>query len=341
MMTSKTDLSAEEPSTKRLRIAPEATAQSITGILPNDVLRDVLGKFLGPGHRRYVAGTCRVFRNAYESAMRDEHRHKTTWESAAASVPCAELCLGEATENFKLRSIAFAAARSGQIDVLELCCNQGFVPDCSVFSQASACGQLNVFEFAVAKGLQWNFFSVANNAAEAGHVYLMEWMREHDAHSCFRFCDLFAARGGRVFVFEWLKRLELVRVENVIGYWYEAIKRGHVQVLDWLLENGYSSQQPRVMDAAAMWGQISVFQWALDYQIEMSNKTCARAAFHGHLEAVKWLRKNGCSWDGNVIHWAQEKGNSDIAGWARNNGCPTEMDQVFNSDKLGYVGLWS
>jgi hypothetical protein len=51
---------------------------------------------------------------------------------------------------------------------------------------------------------------------------------------------------------------------------------------------------------------------------------------HCDLNSLKWLQRNGCPWDGNVIHWAQDKGLSDVLEWARNNGCPAEMEQLYS-----------
>lgn len=85
---------------KRCRIA---AAQMITEVLPVEVLRHVFGQFLGPVLYRYVAGTCCSFRDAYEGAVLDWYSNKTSYESTAVSVSCAELCLCEANSIDQLR----------------------------------------------------------------------------------------------------------------------------------------------------------------------------------------------------------------------------------------------
>jgi hypothetical protein len=77
-----------------------------------------------PGHYRYVAGTCCAFAEAYGRVMNDHNGRKTTWESAAASVACARLCLNEAD---MVVSIALPAAQIGQIDVIDFLYRNDFL----------------------------------------------------------------------------------------------------------------------------------------------------------------------------------------------------------------------
>ena len=37
---------------------------------------------------------------------------------------------------------------------------------------------------------------------------------------------------------------------------------------------------------------------------------------------MKWLRANGCPWNGETVQCAEERGHDHIAEWARANGCP-------------------
>ena len=40
--------------------------------------------------------------------------------------------------------------------------------------------------------------------------------------------------------------------------------------------------------------------------------TCANAAFNGHLEVLKWARKNGCEWDSDTCARAAQHGNLEV-----------------------------
>jgi hypothetical protein len=89
-----------------------------------------------------------------------------------------------------------------------------------------------------------------------------------------------------------------------------------------------------VMEVATKAGQVTVLEWVLkrDQVINKCRKTCAYAAYGGHLDALQWLRRNGCPWDGNAIHLAQKLvdrskfqhwplDRSDVSEWATKNGC--------------------
>jgi hypothetical protein len=42
----------------------------------------------------------------------------------------------------------------------------------------------------------------------------------------------------------------------------------------------------------------------------------------GKLEALKWLRENGCPWDWYTRANAAWKGHVEVLRWARDNGAP-------------------
>ena len=43
----------------------------------------------------------------------------------------------------------------------------------------------------------------------------------------------------------------------------------------------------------------------------------------GHLEVLKYARKNGCNWDRYVCVNAKKYGYMEMLKWAIKNGCPT------------------
>ena len=76
---------------KRRRV--EGRAAVTIASLPDVVLQHSFS-FVGPGHYRYVAGVSRWFQTVYSV----KHDSKTFWDSAAASVSRAELCLEDERE---------------------------------------------------------------------------------------------------------------------------------------------------------------------------------------------------------------------------------------------------
>ena len=53
-----------------------------------------------------------------------------------------------------------------------------------------------------------------------------------------------------------------------------------------------------------------------------SKKLTQAAASGGHLEALAWLRSNGCRWGGGTITEAASRDHVHVVQWAVANGCP-------------------
>ena len=73
-----------------------------TDVLTTADLLHTIVVFIGAGNYRYIAGTCRAFKEVYDLAIGDKN---TTYNNAAASVPCAMLCLLEAGLHYKDSSV--------------------------------------------------------------------------------------------------------------------------------------------------------------------------------------------------------------------------------------------
>jgi ankyrin repeat protein len=335
----------------------DTSEQCITNILPVEVMSHIFGTFLGHGHYHFVAGTCRAFADAYRKVITQQNKYKTTWESAAASVACAQLCLNEANsvewvafaaarngqvnviEANSVECVAFAAARNGQVNVVDLCYKNGFnyYWEWHLFSEAAKYGQIKVFEYGIKNRLTWDDRGVAASAAKCGHIYVLEWMRQHGAKDfAFQDCAQKAAECGKLSVLEWLQRQQLP-IEDMESCFCNAANNGHTNVLDWLLHHDGFHLYRNLMDSAARFGHIKLMKIALERGVQMNTKTCAIAAFNGRLNALQWLRLHGCQWDGNVIHWAQENDNQEVVDWAKRNGCPDHCERKYSFMDLYHV----
>jgi hypothetical protein len=68
----------------------------------------------------------------------------------------------------------------------------------------------------------------------------------------------------------------------------------------------------------------------------LNNVICAFATESGHLEVLKWARKNNCSWDEETCSLAAAGGYFDILKWARSNGCPWNAHTCSSAASRGY-----
>ena len=73
---------------------------------------------------------------------------------------------------------------------------------------------------------------------------------------------------------------------------------------------------------AAMNGHLNVLKWAKKNKCPWDEDTCALAAWNGHLEVLKWARENGCPWNWLTCASAAQNDHLEVLKWARENRCP-------------------
>ncbi len=105
---------------------------------------------------------------------------------------------------------------------------------------------------------------------------------------------------------------------------------GNIHLLNLVNKHGYNLCC--VMEYGALGGQFDVIRWGLnngifdghfgrDYNFMRERWICASAAQGGHLELLKWLYNEGCSWDYMTCAYAAYHGNLEILKYAYSNGC--------------------
>ncbi|KAE9240853.1 hypothetical protein PF002_g9563 [Phytophthora fragariae] len=190
-------------------------------------------------------------------------------------------------------------------------------PECRVtvaVEEAAKAGQLHVLQWLLDKsrrreltvfwGAKELFF-----AGKHGHLHVAQWLHEHTSppptHMFFVTLEE-AARNGDLDMVTWLC--------DVRGEWspYAAVLAaggGHLQVLQWLRTNLFSSSSSSIsMDDAAAGGHLDVLCWLQDHsggghfdvvfflQCERaegcSAKAFVNATASGELEILKWLFAN-------------------------------------------------
>ncbi|KXZ41054.1 hypothetical protein GPECTOR_897g147 [Gonium pectorale] len=141
----------------------------------------------------------------------------------------------------------------------------------------------------------------SGNTAAVQH--LLEWVPVDEPRA--RNHIVYLAAGGR--------HLAVLQALHVAGWpidrymadaTCEAAKKGHLQVLSWLLE----------------------VQWVeplLDVVLDES--LFAAAAGSGSVELLAWLRERGCRWSGYTFVRAAESGCAAAMEWLAEEGCPVEV----------------
>ena len=113
-----------------------------------------------------------------------------------------------------------------------------------------------------------------------------------------------------------------------------AAEGGHVEVLQWLRQNGCpwgNSASDSTCYHAAWGGHLDVLKWARsqDPPCPWNMTVCSVAAQGGHLDILKWARSQDppCPWNMAVCSMAADGGHLEVLKWARSQDPPCPWDE--------------
>jgi hypothetical protein len=119
--------------------------------------------------------------------------------------------------------------------------------------------------------------------------------------------------------------LEL-RIENCEPIVWAA-RRGHVEIMKWLVSVDPRADKDNAIIRAAGNGHIEAVKWLVSIGANPSayNDQAIRwAYFHKHLELAKWLYSIGCNpkiRDSYIYRWAAENRHLEVVQWLESIGC--------------------
>jgi len=92
---------------------------------------------------------------------------------------------------------------------------------------------------------------------------------------------------------------------------YNSIaKHGNIQFLEYMYQ--ISPPVNITLSSSLLNFHISVIKWSITKFIPIHKDYCYKAAQSGNLDNLKWLRKNGCTWDLEVLQCAYKSGNLEL-----------------------------
>ena len=184
-------------------------------------------------------------------------------------------------------------------------------------SDVIAPGRVALVNWALAEGCPReaeNGHTMAHEAAEHGHLELVQWL---------------CGEGGFAIDTE-------VMDQAALG--------GHIELVQWLFEEHPPgahmsfTMSEDLMAWAARSGNLELVKWLRGEGCDWGHSVCANAARSGKLEVLKWLRVNGCPWNEGTCACATYFGQVETLRWARANGAPwisTTRDRA--AAKFGYT----
>ena len=106
--------------------------------------------------------------------------------------------------------------------------------------------------------------------------------------------------------------------------------------IDWAVSCGLRPDS-RLAMALVAGGSVPALNRAAELGMPLPPGLCALAAFHGKLEALKWLRSRGAFWNERACSEAAWNGHLDVLVWLRSHGAPWDEDVCGYAAKRGHL----
>lgn len=177
-------------------------------------------------------------------------------------------------------------------------------------------------------------------------------------------------RNGYLTIFQWYVQKHDEQYGNSLSIIHEtkffrrdtsicnnAAENGHYHIVRWAHANGfevssevcvYASRNgnlefliefwqkgifwnPYICYKAAEHGHLNILKWikSIGNLVISDTNICKAAAKGGQLEILKWLRENNCQWDIDMCKEAAKYGQLELLQWARQNDCEWRYDNVY------------
>jgi hypothetical protein len=100
---------------------------------------------------------------------------------------------------------------------------------------------------------------------------------------------------------------------------YGACSSGDLELIQWI------AQHVNIPNDALGWvfcsNNLEAMKWLREQGCCLSKNVFNNAALYGHFEIMKWLHENNCPWDRQTFARAAKNGNLDIMKWMKEKGC--------------------
>jgi hypothetical protein len=112
-------------------------------------------------------------------------------------------------------------------------------------------------------------------------------------------------------------------VSAIISTCHFFVSNGLFNLLKFAKQNKriYKWNPAYVCRIAAEMGNLKIIEWCITQKpFHWDYTICASAAFHGHLEIIKWIKANGFHWDSTACASAALNNQFETLEWLNKNG---------------------
>ncbi|CAM9847734.1 unnamed protein product [Phaeothamnion confervicola] len=188
------------------------------------------------------------------------------------------------------------AAEAGNLENLQfLRSTAGFPWDVRAPMAAARRGDLPLLQWCVANGCPCDAFTTSL-AASAGHFELLQWAWEHAPNSRDTNLCRTAAAAGHLEILQWARTIGCEWGRTVAA----AAEAGHVVILAWAMSNGCPFVGTEVCALAAYQGNLGALKFLRSNGCPWNADTCLFARMRHQRAVLDWIHANGCPcWHGN------------------------------------------
>eukprot|EP00953_Heterococcus_sp_UTEX-ZZ885_P014617 8275-Heterococcus_DN1.PRE.4 len=229
-------------------------------------------------------------------------------------------------------STAYQAALAGHKHVLKFLNSEACTFDKWSFTAAAYRGDLDMLRWLQQQGCPRDALAVSITAVSSGNVPLMMWLKEQHVE-LYPMLMLHAAEHGHLNMCRYLVDQGGQLTKKACKH---AARGGHTETLRWLLAQGCPYKVSSISRGAASSGSIGVLTYVLELGAAITTapvltSMLTTAGAFGHLDAAKWLRKQGAVWpevlEDEHASWAnpervqRRQWSGAVLQWARQEGC--------------------
>jgi hypothetical protein len=246
--------------------------------------------------------------------------------AASGSVPVLDF-LKQCGMSFTLHT-ACSAAAAGHQHVIEYLHAEACPINKSAYLAAAVNSHVHVLQRLREQECAWDSEQLCSLAALKGLLPVLQWAEQQNAV----FTEdtmMQAAAGGHTAVCAYLHAQQCPRDPSACTI---RALYCHLGTLQWLLEHGYPCIERLLWRAAAMRGHISVLEFLLQTGVNASPRDISMALFKAgssnHLAAAQWLRAQGAEWPPGLsmeVNGAQQQWEGAVLEWARAEGCTSPL----------------
>jgi hypothetical protein len=328
------------------------TAASPNPFLEDQILQTVFA-FVGPGHWRFVAPVCSLWKSLYSRVASQEvpahalHSRKhsitclpqhTLFSSAFASG--SRLKLVHAGAAHPSEAWQYAAGRYADIKTLCTARELGIRFDRAAMKGAAAVGAVATVQWLHTQGNCPLGDYISEYAAQSGSVPLLSWLQQQGVACTAQACYHAALESH----FSALQYLHAQGAPWNADVAIAAASRGDCEVLSWLCARGAPWNAHAVCSAAASSGSVETVAWILQQQqqvaavaavVAVDVATMCTAAAHGHTAVCALLLRQRCPWDSCVASAAARNGHASTLRWLYEHGCPCAATELCEAAAKG------